>query len=191
MSKTLPIWCCVINRAVRERKERAHLNDQARNIVESGGEADSPDDLKADTVGIWDEELYLPASIVSPSERDQIEKRIEGWVEELLTSSYTVPDVPKPLRPVWIAQPPHFYNSLRTEADLDPTSLASYIDPPPDVGISSPEDLPFHPIVCISASVPYTTLGLDEERRGREGYTYIQGAGDDHESWSLVSCTLL
>jgi tRNA A64-2'-O-ribosylphosphate transferase len=57
LSKTVPIWCTVINRAVRlrygkDKKER-------------------------------DEELYVPPKVVSPSERSQIEDRLDGWAEIL------------------------------------------------------------------------------------------------------------
>jgi tRNA A64-2'-O-ribosylphosphate transferase len=40
--------------------------------------------------------------------------------------------------------------------------------------------LPFYPIVCITASEAVAD-GLDR----RNGYTYVQGAADDEESWSL------
>lgn len=43
-------------------------------------------------------------------------------------------------------------------------------------------DTPFYPIICVSAS-KITEEGIE---RRREGYNYVQGAGDDHEFWSLV-----
>ncbi|KAH8115303.1 initiator tRNA phosphoribosyl transferase [Phellopilus nigrolimitatus] len=39
---------------------------------------------------------------------------------------------------------------------------------------------PFFPIICISAS----KLVEEGSERRREGYSYVQGAGDDHEYWS-------
>ena len=39
----------------------------------------------------------------------------------------------------------------------------------------------FIPIVCLSASIPINS----PEMQRREDYTYIQGSGDDHETWSL------
>lgn len=56
LSKTVPIWCAVVNRAVAIRRD-------------------------ADMDG-WDEDIYLPA-IVSPSERSQIEARLDEWAEKL------------------------------------------------------------------------------------------------------------
>jgi tRNA A64-2'-O-ribosylphosphate transferase len=54
LSKTVPIWCAVINLAI-----------QLRSGIE------------------WDTELYLPASIVSPSERAQIAAQIPNWARSL------------------------------------------------------------------------------------------------------------
>ncbi|EKC99210.1 hypothetical protein A1Q2_06410 [Trichosporon asahii var. asahii CBS 8904] len=54
LSKTVPIWCSVVNRAIALRRD---LDD-------------------------WDENIYLPA-IVSPSERSQIEAKLDDWAEKL------------------------------------------------------------------------------------------------------------
>jgi tRNA A64-2'-O-ribosylphosphate transferase len=57
LSKTVPIWCAVINLAIQLRR------------------------------GIqWDTDLYLPASIVSSSERSQVESRVQAWAETLEVS---------------------------------------------------------------------------------------------------------
>jgi hypothetical protein len=42
-------------------------------------------------------------------------------------------------------------------------------------------DCDFFPVICISASIPVSS----PEMQRRSGYTYIQGSGDDHETWSL------
>lgn len=63
LSKTVPIWCTVINRAIALRR-RVSEKDTSE----------------------WDEELYLPPQIVSASERAQIEARIDGWAKELEVS---------------------------------------------------------------------------------------------------------
>ncbi|KAM6502955.1 tRNA A64-2'-O-ribosylphosphate transferase [Amanita muscaria] len=67
-SKTVPIWCAVINRAVR----------------------------------MWDTTLYTPPGSVSVQEHYQIEKRIDGWVGSLVSSSFDIPRLEGPLRPFWI-----------------------------------------------------------------------------------------
>lgn len=56
LSKTVPIWCAVVNRAIALRFD---VDDSS-----------------------WDEDIYLPA-IVSPSERSQIDARLDGWAEKL------------------------------------------------------------------------------------------------------------
>lgn len=48
----------------------------------------------------------------------------------------------------------------------------------PEFGSESP----FYPVICVSAS---KVLEEGTERR-RDGYSYVQGAGDDHEFWSSV-----
>ena len=60
LSKTIPIWCAVINRAVAKRR---------------GGDER------------WDQALYVPPNVVSGTEKSQIEARIDGWAEALLVSS--------------------------------------------------------------------------------------------------------
>ena len=62
LSKTVPIWCAVLNRAVAA-KRRASVDPTE-----------------------WDTELYVPSNIVSPSEKFEIEKRLDGWVKALLAS---------------------------------------------------------------------------------------------------------
>ena len=41
-------------------------------------------------------------------------------------------------------------------------------------------DTPFYPVICVSAS-------RFDEFNGRTGY--VQGSGDDHELWGMVSVT--
>ena len=61
LSKTVPIWCAVINRAMVLRHPEK-------------------------TEG-WDTELYCPPGAVSEQERTQIEKRLDGWARDLVVSS--------------------------------------------------------------------------------------------------------
>lgn len=61
LSKTIPIWCAVVNRAVAMRRGQ--------------GQGDA-----------WDENLYVPPNVVSATEKSQIEARIDGWAEQLLVS---------------------------------------------------------------------------------------------------------
>lgn len=78
LSKTVPIWCCVVNRAALqlnpERSDRG-----------------------------WDTELHLPA-FLPPSEPGLIEKQLPRFVELLLSidaSHELLQKLEKPLRPLW------------------------------------------------------------------------------------------
>jgi tRNA A64-2'-O-ribosylphosphate transferase len=88
-SRTIPIWCCVLNRIVQ--RYRVEL-----------GEVDALDVE-------WDVELHTPACIVSEEEHEQISQLIDSRVELLYQSKAIVEPrrlaqlVIKPLRAVWIA----------------------------------------------------------------------------------------
>ncbi|SJK98159.1 related to tRNA a64-2'-o-ribosylphosphate transferase [Armillaria ostoyae] len=130
LSKTVPIWCTVVNRAMRIRYPEITIN--------------------------WDTELYTPPSTVSSQEHDQILPLLDGWAEALAKSSYALPRLQYPLRPMWITP-----------------STSSF----PQAG----SDPGFYPVICVSASKQVED-GL--ERRS-SGFTYIQGSGDDHEAWGM------
>ncbi|KAF2750277.1 hypothetical protein M011DRAFT_484126 [Sporormia fimetaria CBS 119925] len=125
LSKTVPIWCCVLNRAI---------------LPDSGPH-----------------ELFTPPSAVSASEHAQIERRIDGFVEDFLNiCKSNIPGLQKklrkPLRPLWV-----------TQASTLPSS-------PPKVDS-------FHSIVLCTAS--RRVHGGEVSEAG-----YIQGAADDQEAWA-------
>lgn len=126
LTKTVPIWCSVINRALVQRY----------------------------TIPTFDTTLSTPSYAVSPSEHSQIEARLDAWTNRLLSSTFDIPRLSKPLRPIWIT---------------------------PSVSILPPlsGELEFFPIICLSAS-EHVPEGVER----RYGYCYVQGSGDDHESWS-------
>ena len=45
-----------------------------------------------------------------------------------------------------------------------------------------PAELPFTPVFCISAS----RVEPEDANLFRQGWTYVQGAGDDEDNWALV-----
>ena len=49
--------------------------------------------------------------------------------------------------------------------------------------LSPPEQREFTPVICVSAS---KQIEEGIERR-TNGYAYVQGSGDDHELWGMVS----
>lgn len=59
LSKTVPIWCAVVNRAIRLRSPAGP-------------------DARA-----WDTALYTPPGSVSPQEHGQVELRLDGWASQL------------------------------------------------------------------------------------------------------------
>ncbi len=148
LSKTVPIWCAVVNRAIALRRAREG--------------SPGPE---------WDTALYVPAQIVSPSERAQIETRLDAWAHLLETSVLPLPMLRKPLRPF-------------------------FVHPSTSVPPSIPEEPAFTPIICVSAS-RWVNGGNDEipaATRVGEGpfartvaFDYVPGAGDDDELWGRVS----
>ena len=71
LSKTVPIWCTVVNRAVK-----ATFSKDAS----------------------WDIALYTPPGTVSAQEHAQIEARLDGWADHLVVSP-TCPRVLYPTSP--------------------------------------------------------------------------------------------
>lgn len=64
LSKTIPIWCAVINRALLLRSPWAEKNPPPE----------------------WDTNLYTPPGAVSNQEHQQVEQRLDGWAESLAVS---------------------------------------------------------------------------------------------------------
>ncbi|KAK1235522.1 tRNA A64-2'-O-ribosylphosphate transferase [Marasmius sp. AFHP31] len=149
LSKTLPIWCAVVNRAMVLRYP----------------------ELLEESSSKWDPDLHTPLS-VSKQEHAQIERLLDGWAESLYVnflsspalnqrlipsmrqkSSYTIPKLSKPLRPIWITPASSSFPSL--------------------------DDVDFIPVLCVSASRQLE----DGLGRRTGGFVYVQGSGDDHELW--------
>ena len=61
LSKTVPMWCAVINRALLIRYP----------------------DLKFNELSPWDTQLYVPPAVVSAQEHHQIEQRLDSWAKAL------------------------------------------------------------------------------------------------------------
>ncbi|EMD32933.1 hypothetical protein CERSUDRAFT_98945 [Gelatoporia subvermispora B] len=131
LSKTVPIWCAVVNRAISIRS-------------------------KQDT--LWDMGLYCPPAAVSQQEKSQIETKLDAWAESLASSSYELPELPKPLRPLWITPSNYVFPSIPSFSERD-----------------------FLPIICVSASKHIQ----DSLERRSNGFSYVQGSGDDHELWGM------
>ncbi|KAH9855925.1 initiator tRNA phosphoribosyl transferase [Lenzites betulinus] len=131
LSKTVPTWCAVLNRAM----------------------AKAYPDKKG-----WDSELYCPPGAVSEQERSQIEAKTDKWADELLASAYCLPELPLPLRPLWITPSTSVFPRLPAK-----------------------DKMKYLPIICVSAS---KQVGDGLERR-TNGFSYVQGSADDHELWGM------
>ncbi|GJJ08429.1 hypothetical protein Clacol_002645 [Clathrus columnatus] len=131
LSKTIPIWCAVINLATLKLSHNSRLNETSTE---------------------WG--LYTPPGSAFGA-LDPAPLGMSPLIFLVVDSEFTLPSLSKPLRPIWITP------------DTEALPCLSSTD--------------FHPVICLSAS---RLLSEGSERRVA-GYTYVQGSGDDHESWSL------
>ncbi|KAF7819763.1 initiator tRNA phosphoribosyl transferase family protein [Senna tora] len=161
MSKTIPIWTCVMNRAIRNYRKKFHDIDTS-----TKGDSNGYDQHNEITGGVsvdWDCSLHLPLW-VSKTEKASIEERVEEWTERLEASGADISSLAvclkKPLRPLWISQ-----------------KTVIWLNEVPDH-----DSWDFTPIILVSAS---SSIGICQHRTTSEfSWNYIPGAGDDEESWA-------
>ncbi|GAB2292393.1 hypothetical protein Dimus_026634 [Dionaea muscipula] len=163
MSKTIPIWTCVLNRCIRNyfstvyEKASVGMDDMKSNTCKADNE--TRELISRD----WDCSLHLPLW-VSVTERAAIEGRLDEWTSQLEASGADIASLAvslrKPLRPLWISQ-----------------RSVIWLNEVPDH-----ESWEFTPIILVSAS---SSTGVFQQRTSSEfSWTYIPGAGDDEESWA-------
>lgn len=150
LSKTVPIWCAVLNEASR----RVHGKPN------QGGSS-----------------LHLYARMVSDSEASQIEELLDGWVTAFIVSQHTF------FETCSAGAHPHPLQSSDLPIPLLPLPLVPRFVIPSDA-ISSVAALHkqtdvLH-VVCVSASRSTPTPDVTTT----DSWIYIQGAGDDEESWA-------
>ena len=159
-SMTIPIWCCVLNRA----KMKLLIDDDNDNKNENNDDNNNNNrkqNYVDDNIKTFDINLNTPPWILK-EEKSFVEKLIDNWVEHLLKDFKMIikpilSKLSKPLRALWISP----------QSKLE-TFIFDF------------NSLPFIPIICISAS---SIIG-DETFRIRNSFPYIQGAGDDEENWA-------
>ncbi|KAH6843953.1 tRNA A64-2'-O-ribosylphosphate transferase [Alternaria alternata] len=100
LSKTIPIWCCVINRAIFGREEKGEVK------------------------------LFSPPQAVSESEHAQIETKIDGFVRQFMeickpNISELRSKLQKPLRPIWATQLSSLPDSAPSFPDFHPIVLCT------------------------------------------------------------------
>ncbi|CAI0543549.1 unnamed protein product [Linum tenue] len=155
MSKTIPIWTCVLNRAIRNYVCRVQ-----REAEEKGETADVECTASLD----WDCSLHLPLWVPG-TEKAAIEERIDEWVEQLEASGADIASLAsclkKPLRPLWVSQ-----------------KTVIWLNEVPDH-----DSWDFTAVMLVSASAQNGVF--QQHRTTSEfSWNYIPGAGDDEESWA-------
>ncbi|XP_037493183.1 uncharacterized protein C3F10.06c isoform X2 [Jatropha curcas] len=160
MSKTIPIWTCVLNRSILN-----HINKMRDNGTMMEEEMDTSDDAENKRLASqnWDCSLHLPLW-VSETEKAAIEDRIEEWTKQMEDSGADIALIAsclkKPLRPLWISQ-----------------KTVIWLNEVPDH-----DSWDFTPIILVSAS---SSSSIYQHRTTSEfSWNYIAGAGDDEESWA-------
>ncbi|XP_059634898.1 tRNA A64-2'-O-ribosylphosphate transferase isoform X2 [Cornus florida] len=158
MSKTIPIWTCVLNRAILN-----YVNMHGAGMPME--ELDTSDPLAENTKQVspeWDCSLHLPLW-VPETEKAAIEDHLEGWIMQLEASGADIASLAsslkKPLRPLWISQKTVIWLNEVPECD----------------------SWDFTPIILVSAS---STSGIHKRTTSEFSWNYIPGAGDDEESWT-------
>ncbi|KAI0250087.1 initiator tRNA phosphoribosyl transferase-domain-containing protein [Lactifluus subvellereus] len=111
LSKTAPIWCAVVNRALRLR-QRGLAAPHA--VIPAG--ADDDDDAA---------NLHTPPGAVSPQEHVQIAARLDGWAAGLADSSYALPALVRLLRPLWITPASSRFPHISPDAPFLPVICVS------------------------------------------------------------------
>ncbi|XP_058732244.1 uncharacterized protein C3F10.06c isoform X1 [Vicia villosa] len=159
MSKTIPIWTCVLNRAISQFRtdSNIHENDAALPQEDCNGCGEIARD--------WDCSLHLPLW-VPQTEKASIEEHLEEWTEQLKASGADIASLAvslkKPLRPLWISQ--------KTVIWLNEVPHHDSWD--------------FTPIILVSASSSSNGVSQHNRTTSEFSWNYIPGAGDDEESWS-------
>lgn len=164
MAKTIPIWCCVLNRAIQRHRLRAINKGSAVNSEVVGSAAIPNGDAEKNSGSSnWDSSVHLPVWVLD-TEKNAIEGRIEEWTDQFESCGADISSlalgVQKPLRPLWISQ--------KTRIWLNE--------------VPEHESWDFTPIILVSASASNTVA---TQRMSSEfSWHYIPGAGDDEESWA-------
>ncbi|KAD6454812.1 hypothetical protein R6Q59_016568 [Mikania micrantha] len=160
MSKTIPIWTCVLNRAILNYRNKMNGINKPK---EGGTSSAHNSDTSVQESLKWDPSLHLPLW-VPDTEKIRIDSKLNEWVKVLETSGVDIASIStllkKPLRPLWISQ-----------------KTVIWLNEVPDYN-----DWDFTPIILISASA---SSDIYRQKTSSEfSWNYIAGAGDDEESWA-------
>ncbi|KAL2929024.1 Uncharacterized protein RDABS01_034435 [Bienertia sinuspersici] len=158
MSKTIPIWTCVLNRAIKRYRSMMHENEVVNHMNTLTNH-----EIDENMLNNWDCSLHLPLW-VSKTEKASIENRLDMFSSLLEESGADIASLAKslrkPLRPLWISQ-----------------KSVIWLNEVPDH-----DSCDFTPIILVSASS--SNSFLTKKTSSEFSWNYIPGAGDDEESWA-------
>ncbi len=105
LSKTIPIWCAVLNLA-------------SKLLHGSSSEAEG---------AAWDTHsgVRTPEGLVSPSEHEQIRAQVEAWASALLDSDLEVPKLSKPMKPIFLTPQDQHLPTFQQELPFFPVICLS------------------------------------------------------------------
>ncbi|ORZ11583.1 tRNA A64-2'-O-ribosylphosphate transferase [Absidia repens] len=107
LSKTIPIWCCVINRTIQQYHQRQQQQ----------------------TLSNWDTTFYSLPSAVSRSEHAQIEARIDGFVQRMWDLGVDIDRIARlikrPLRPFWLTPQSNLDHAIQCDDEYYPVLCVS------------------------------------------------------------------
>lgn len=83
LSKTIPIWCAVINMAIENYRKKEKSDRDGSSSRSQEQHKDNFDDLINNEI-VWDTEFHSLPSVISQSEHDQIAELVPKFTEKLL-----------------------------------------------------------------------------------------------------------
>ena len=163
-SRTIPIWCCVINRIVVKYRDEMGMND---------GSCDNIDE--------WDTQLYTPSSIISPEEHTEISKLIDSRVmllyhsKAIVDPNWLVKIMTKPVRAYWVSNDSVQRDTNQSAISHDPEKFFTIICCNPSNNY----------IEGSKNHIEWINCGNNDDTSGTSsiGYYYTPGAADDDTTW--------
>ena len=188
-SRTVPIWCTVINRAVQKYRRRT------LNFVSSSNSNEF----------FWDVELHVPPRVVSDIEKSTITTKLDSLVVALEKSGVVNIEWlskklgKRPLRSFWITTESHLVEGLSPDyscrGKYSPVICVSASEPLEESvfrffrvnkmfqSLSKPTDNNHISSMVPAANANVDVDVVDVDVDADVGFFYIPGAGDDHEKW--------
>uniref|UniRef100_A0A7S1FT95 Uncharacterized protein n=1 Tax=Corethron hystrix TaxID=216773 RepID=A0A7S1FT95_9STRA len=176
ISRTIPMWACVLNRIVfRYRNEMAAVASEAASAAdeEEGVAPKGREDVEGED---WDMELHLPPHVVGEEERKAMISVVEERVRSLYDSGAVVnparlvATMRLPLRPFWVV---HGDEERLGDRVVNMNKILRRED--------------CLAVVCISCSnfgLARQQISPPESLSATQPFQYVPGASDDHELWS-------